>query len=117
MRASTNRSASTSRTSGSRCTAAPRPRAEWPVVDGRLQTGADPIGFDDLASAFRPLQEQPGIGAGLSPGTTIGHVHLHVSRLDAAHRFHVDVLGFELMQRYGPSALFVSAGGYTIASA
>ncbi|PYQ68972.1 MAG: hypothetical protein DMG01_29925 [Acidobacteria bacterium] len=44
--------------------------------------------------------------------TVIGHVHLHVSRLDEAQRFYVDVLGFELMQRYGPSALFVSAGGY-----
>ena len=39
-------------------------------------------------------------------------MHLHVSRLDEAQRFYVDVLGFELMQRYGPSALFVSAGGY-----
>jgi catechol 2,3-dioxygenase len=27
-------------------------------------------------------------------------------------RFYVDILGFELMQRYGPSACFVSAGGY-----
>ena len=42
----------------------------------------------------------------------IGHVHLHVSRLADAQRFYVDVIGFELMQRYGPSALFVSAGGY-----
>src|SRR5204863_4820534 len=49
---------------------------------------------------------------GLAPGTVMGHVHLHVSRLDDAHRFYVDVLGFDLMQRYGPSALFVSAGGY-----
>jgi catechol 2,3-dioxygenase len=42
----------------------------------------------------------------------IVHVHLHVARLDEAQHFYVDVLGFELMQRYGPSALFVSAGGY-----
>src|SRR5204863_1463861 len=49
---------------------------------------------------------------GLAPGTVMGHVHLHVSRLDDAHRFYVDLLGFDLMQRYGPSALFVSAGGY-----
>jgi len=83
-----------------------RPRAEWPFVGGRLQMGADPIDFDDLLSA-------PDEGSGgLARGTVIGHVHLHVSRLDEAHRFYVDVLGFELMQRYGPSALFVSAGGY-----
>ena len=39
-------------------------------------------------------------------------MHLHVSRLEDAHAFYVDLLGFELMQRYGPSALFVAAGGY-----
>jgi catechol 2,3-dioxygenase len=42
----------------------------------------------------------------------MGHVHLQVSRLADAQRFYVDLLGFELMQRYGASALFVSAGGY-----
>jgi catechol 2,3-dioxygenase len=83
-----------------------RPRSEWPFVGGHLQMGADPLDFDRL------LAEDGTTGAGLARGTTIGHVHLHVSRLDAAHRFYVDVLGFELMQRYGPSALFVAAGGY-----
>ena len=34
------------------------------------------------------------------------------ARIAAAGHFYVDTLGFELMQRYGPSALFVSAGGY-----
>src|SRR6185295_6531641 len=41
-----------------------------------------------------------------------GHVHLHVRNLAEAERFYVGVLGFEEMQRYGPSALFVSTGGY-----
>jgi catechol 2,3-dioxygenase len=50
--------------------------------------------------------------AGLPPGTVMGHVHLHVSRLEDAHAFYVELLGFELTQRYGPSALFVAAGGY-----
>src|SRR5262245_28148385 len=84
-----------------------RPRAEWPIVNGRLRMGADPFDFDDLAS--RP---DAASGAGLASATTIGHVHLHVSDLRAAERFYVDVLGFEMTQRYGPSALFVSAGGY-----
>jgi catechol 2,3-dioxygenase len=86
-----------------------RPRAEWPLVNGQLQMGADPIDFDDLLAAG---ENAPYTGAGLIEGTVIGHVHLHVSRLADAQRFYVDVLGFELMQRYGPSALFVSAGGY-----
>lgn len=42
----------------------------------------------------------------------IGHVHLKVSDLDRAIAFYSDVLGFELQQRYGPSAAFLSSGGY-----
>ncbi|MBC8063278.1 MAG: VOC family protein [Chlorobia bacterium] len=42
----------------------------------------------------------------------IGHVHLKVSDLDRALEFYVGVLGFELTQRYGSQAAFVSAGGY-----
>ena len=85
-----------------------RPRADWPFVNGHLQMGADPVDFDDLLAAANGDE-----GGGLLPtGTFVGHVHLHVSRLAEAQRFYVDVLGFELMQRYGPSALFVSAGGY-----
>ena len=45
-------------------------------------------------------------------GTRIGHVHLKVADLDRALKFYCDVLGFELMQRYGTQAAFVSAGGY-----
>jgi catechol 2,3-dioxygenase len=45
-------------------------------------------------------------------GTRIGHVHLKVADLDRALKFYCDVLGFELMQKYGTQAAFVSAGGY-----
>jgi catechol 2,3-dioxygenase len=46
------------------------------------------------------------------PETRIGHVHLKVSDLDRAIAFYRDVLGLEVMQRYGPQAAFLSAGGY-----
>jgi catechol 2,3-dioxygenase len=46
------------------------------------------------------------------PETRIGHVHLKVSDLPRAVAFYRDALGFELMERYGPSAAFLSAGGY-----
>jgi len=39
-------------------------------------------------------------------------VHLKVSDLDRALGFYRDVLGFELTQRFGTSAAFLSAGGY-----
>ncbi len=45
-------------------------------------------------------------------GTRIGHVHLKVADLDRALGFYCDVLGFELQQRRGDSAAFISAGGY-----
>ena len=46
------------------------------------------------------------------PGTRIGHVHLKVADLDRALAFYCGVLGFELKQRYGTQAAFISAGGY-----
>ena len=48
----------------------------------------------------------------IDPGVDIGHVHLKVADIDRALDFYCGVLGFELMQRYGDQAAFVSAGGY-----
>jgi catechol 2,3-dioxygenase len=48
----------------------------------------------------------------IDPRTDIGHVHLKVADLDRALAFYAGVLGFELMQRMGSSAAFLSAGGY-----
>jgi catechol 2,3-dioxygenase len=48
----------------------------------------------------------------LDPRVDIGHVHLKVSDIDRALAFYSGVLGFELQQRLGDQAAFVSAGGY-----
>ena len=45
-------------------------------------------------------------------GTRIGHVHLKVADLERALGFYCGVLGFEVMQRMGDAAAFISAGGY-----
>ena len=45
-------------------------------------------------------------------GTRIGHVHLKVSDINKALAFYKDLLGFEIMARYGTQAVFISAGGY-----
>ena len=44
--------------------------------------------------------------------TRIGHVHLKVAELERSLAFYRDLLGFKEMQRYGDSAVFISAGGY-----
>jgi catechol 2,3-dioxygenase len=48
----------------------------------------------------------------IDPQVHIGHVHLKVADLERSLDFYCGVLGFELMQRMGAEAAFVSAGGY-----
>jgi catechol 2,3-dioxygenase len=54
-----------------------------------------------------PIEARP-----LHPQVGIGHVHLKVADLDRALGFYSDVLGFQVTQRYGREAAFLSAGGY-----
>jgi len=53
------------------------------------------------------MSEQP-----INPQVRIGHVHLKVADLERAIKFYRDVLGFDVTQRYGKEAAFLSAGGY-----
>lgn len=48
----------------------------------------------------------------IDPRVDIGHVHLKVANLERAIAFYSGVLGFEITQRYGQQAAFLSAGGY-----
>src|SRR5436190_3678479 len=48
----------------------------------------------------------------IAPQTRIGHVHLKVADIERSLGFYCGVLGFELIQRYGNEAAFISAGGY-----
>ena len=48
----------------------------------------------------------------IHPGVRMGHVHLKVANLERAIRFYSGVLGLEVMQKFGDSAAFLSAGGY-----
>ena len=52
------------------------------------------------------------MSAPIAPGTRIGHVHLKVADLERSLAFYCGVLGFQLTQRYGSGAAFLSAGGY-----
>lgn len=86
-----------------------RPRTTWRYDDGTLRMTTEPLDVNDLMSE---LGERELPWTGLPAETTIGHIHLHVADIAAAERFYRDVLGFDLTTRYGPSASFVSAGGY-----
>lgn len=86
-----------------------RPRAQWPMRNGQLQMVTEPL---DVASLLRELDSHRQPWSGLADATCIGHIHLHVADLRQAEAFYCSVLGFDLVQRYGASALFVSAGGY-----
>lgn len=48
----------------------------------------------------------------IDPAVRIGHVHLKVSDLNRSLAFYSGILGFEITQRIGNSAAFISAGGY-----
>jgi catechol 2,3-dioxygenase len=63
----------------------------------------------DTATKIAPLSEPT---APINSGVRIGHVHLKVADIDRALGFYCGVLGFELMQRLGAQAAFISAGGY-----
>lgn len=86
-----------------------RPRDQWPRENGKLRMATDPLDLDDLLSELDGHAEN---WSGLHSDTIIGHVHLHVRDIPEAERFYRDVLGFDLVLRYGPSAAFLSAGGY-----
>ncbi len=63
---------------------------------------------ESLVAATKPTQPSRPI----APGVSIGHVHLKVADLERAIAFYSGVLGFEVTQRYGRDAAFLSAGGY-----
>lgn len=46
------------------------------------------------------------------PATRIGHIHLKVSNIENSLKFYRDILGFEITDRIGDQAVFLSAGGY-----
>jgi catechol 2,3-dioxygenase len=86
-----------------------RPRSEWYDARGNIKMATDPL---DVRGVLAELNEQDAAWCGLEAGTKLGHMHLQVANARQAQAFYSNVLGFDLMMMYGPSAAFVSAGGY-----
>ena len=86
-----------------------RPRDEWPRLDGNIQMSTDPFDADGVLAELAGHENEA--WTGMAPGTTMGHVHLHVASIPHAKSFYSDMLGFDIILNWG-SALFVSAGGY-----
>jgi catechol 2,3-dioxygenase len=90
-----------------------RDRSTWSWTHGQVEMGTvflDPNGYlrDHLTETGHAAA---GRGAGLGDAV-VGHVHLSVGDIPSAREFYVHRLGFETTATFGPSALFVSAGGY-----
>ena len=85
-----------------------RPRETWRTSNGEVAMATDPL--DVQAVVAEPGAEMP--WQGLDAGTVIGHVHLHVPRIEDGEAFFCGEIGFEATVRGYPGALFVSAGGY-----
>jgi catechol 2,3-dioxygenase len=83
-----------------------RPRDGWREPGGALRMGTYALDPDEL------LTELEGPAPSEEEDPRLGHVHLEASDLAASDRFYLGVLGFQLMMHMGPSASFVSAGGY-----
>ncbi|TFB53542.1 VOC family protein [Cryobacterium tagatosivorans] len=86
-----------------------RDRSSWTWAHGQVEM--DTLHLDPNAFIGEHLTEEgqanPSFGNAI-----VGHVHLSVGDVGSARAFYVDKLGFEATATFGPSALFVSAGGY-----
>jgi catechol 2,3-dioxygenase len=84
-----------------------REPSEWNWINGEVAMAVDPLNFKDLLSEGKQQSWK-----GLPAGTVMGHIHLHVSELKKTEEFYSKGLGFEVVNRYGNQALFISTGKY-----
>jgi len=81
---------------------------EWKWEDDEVAMAVDPLNFEGLlkhATPSKPWQ-------GMPPEAVMGHIHLHVSELIKTEEFYVKGLGFDVVNRFGEQALFLSTDKY-----
>lgn len=84
-----------------------RPNSSWKWNNGEVAMVSDPLDVQNLLSE---RDSEPWLG--LPTDSLIGHIHLHVSELKQSEEFYGKGLGFDIVNRYGNQALFISTGGY-----
>ncbi|MEC5424221.1 VOC family protein [Virgibacillus sp. C22-A2] len=85
-----------------------RDPSEWNWNGEAVAMAVDPLDFERLLENIVPGS----LWKGMPEGTLMGHIHLHVSELRKTEEFYVQGLGFDVVNRYGAQALFLSTGKY-----
>jgi catechol 2,3-dioxygenase len=84
-----------------------RPSEQWGWQNGLVEMTTERLDAEGLLAETQGRNWE-----GLPAGTVMGHIHLQVSNLQETEEFYCKGLGFDLVNRYGQHALFVSSGGY-----
>ncbi|MGM8366632.1 VOC family protein [Virgibacillus sp. W0181] len=84
-----------------------RDPSEWSWNNNEVDMTTDPLDFSNLLA-----ERQQEVWGGLPADTVMGHIHLQVSELEKAEEFYIKGLGFEVVNRYGTQALFISHNNY-----
>ncbi len=80
---------------------------EWQWRGEQVHMTVDPLDVQEVVQASNDEK-----WSGMPAGTVLGHIHLHVSDLQAAHDFYTGAIGFGAVANLGNQALFVSDGDY-----
>ncbi|MGG3890749.1 VOC family protein [Metabacillus fastidiosus] len=81
--------------------------SEWKWENDEVEMAVDPLNFVNLLAEGKQQSWK-----GLPAATVMGHIHLHVSELKKTEEFYIKGLGFEVVNRYGAQALFISDSKY-----
>ncbi|MBT2694835.1 VOC family protein [Bacillus sp. ISL-55] len=84
-----------------------RPASKWEWNKQHVVMATEPLDAENLFA-----EGMEGTWNGLPEGTVMGHIHLHVGELVKTEEFYTKGLGFDVVSRYGPQALFISSGKY-----
>ena len=80
----------------------------WDWNGEEVAMTTDPLNFQELISHRVPDEKW----VGLPTETVMGHIHLHVAELEKTEEFYVKGLGFDVVNRFGSQALFLSTAKY-----